>query len=325
MKRINSKSIRSMFSGLVCGVVFCFLSIMLVPGIAQAVPGGIPVCTDKLNRFTADLGGCSSNLNLCTADLRGCSVNLKRCTDNLGMCSSDLNICTAELGKCTSDLIQFQKDLDQALLDLKACQDALDEYRKKPPAPVPMTGQDPNLFFFYSTPAGSDGNLQKGVAWPNPRFTDNGDGTVIDNLTGLFWLKNANCTAFSPEDSYRQNNRNWYDALRTVKLLASGNCGLKDGSLPGQWRLPNLRELLSLVHYGFAGPALPNTAGTQRWEEGVPFTGLQSDYLFWSSSSQANPDFRSKETAWGVDFFFGVVNIYNKLNQIRIWPVRSGN
>ena len=34
---------------------------------------------------------------------------------------------------------------------------------------------------------------KKGVAWPNPRFTDNGNGTVTDNLTGLIWLKNANC------------------------------------------------------------------------------------------------------------------------------------
>ena len=27
---------------------------------------------------------------------------------------------------------------------------------------------------------------------PSPRFTDNNDGTVTDNLTGLVWLKNAN-------------------------------------------------------------------------------------------------------------------------------------
>ncbi len=32
---------------------------------------------------------------------------------------------------------------------------------------------------------GSDGNLQKGSIWPNPRFTDNGNGTVTDNLTAL--------------------------------------------------------------------------------------------------------------------------------------------
>ena len=56
-----------------------------------------------------------------------------------------------------------------------------------PPAPVPKTGQT------ISYEPGDDGYYQKGVAWPNPRFTDNGDGTVTDNLTGLIWLKNANC------------------------------------------------------------------------------------------------------------------------------------
>ena len=30
----------------------------------------------------------------------------------------------------------------------------------------------------------------KGIASPNPRFTDNSNGTVTDNLTGLVWLQN---------------------------------------------------------------------------------------------------------------------------------------
>ncbi len=33
--------------------------------------------------------------------------------------------------------------------------------------------------------AGEDGDLQKGLAWPDPKFTDNVDGTVTDNMTGL--------------------------------------------------------------------------------------------------------------------------------------------
>ena len=53
-------------------------------------------------------------------------------------------------------------------------------------APVPKTGQTT----IYA--AGDDGALQKGVAWPTPRFTDNDNGTVTDNLTGLIWMKNAN-------------------------------------------------------------------------------------------------------------------------------------
>ena len=40
---------------------------------------------------------------------------------------------------------------------------------------------------------GQDGEIKAGVAWPSPRFTDNSNGTVTDNLTGLIWLKNANC------------------------------------------------------------------------------------------------------------------------------------
>ena len=50
------------------------------------------------------------------------------------------------------------------------------------------------------------------MAWPNPRFTDNSDGTVTDNLTGLIWLKDANCFG----------DRTWISALSDANGLASG-------------------------------------------------------------------------------------------------------
>jgi hypothetical protein len=52
-------------------------------------------------------------------------------------------------------------------------------------APVPKTGQT------TSYASGDDGALQKGVAWPTPRFTDNSNGTVTDKLTGLIWMKDT--------------------------------------------------------------------------------------------------------------------------------------
>src|SRR5882672_9857768 len=113
----------------------------------------------------------------------------------------------------------------------------------KPVAPIPQTGQT------LSYADGDDGDLQTGVASPVPRFTDNLDGTVTDKLTALIWLKNANC--FS--------SRTWVLAVSTAQGLASGSCGLLDGSLPGDWRLPNGRELHSLIDFGFFGPALSNT------------------------------------------------------------------
>lgn len=55
---------------------------------------------------------------------------------------------------------------------------------------LPQTGQ----ISVYR--AGDDGDLQKGTIWPGLRFTNNNDGTVTDNLTGLVWLTNANCFGY---------------------------------------------------------------------------------------------------------------------------------
>jgi hypothetical protein len=55
------------------------------------------------------------------------------------------------------------------------------------PAPVEKTWQ----WISYAT--GDDGDYEHGAMWPDPRFTDNGNGTITDNLTGLIWLKDADC------------------------------------------------------------------------------------------------------------------------------------
>ena len=107
---------------------------------------------------------------------------------------------------------------------------------------IPKTGQTD------SRGGSDDGDLQKGVAWPNPRFTDNGNGTVSDNLTGLIWLKNANC--------FGQNQKN--GAISASNMLKDNDCGLSDGSSSGDWRLPNRFELESLLDLGFESPALSN-------------------------------------------------------------------
>jgi hypothetical protein len=94
--------------------------------------------------------------------------------------------------------------------------------------------------------AGDDGALRKGTAWPETRFTANGDGTVTDHLTGLIWMQNAGC--LSPTT--------WDNAAEEAHQLASGQCGLTDGSVAGTWRLPNLIELESLVDVSASNLAL---------------------------------------------------------------------
>jgi hypothetical protein len=159
---------------------------------------------------------------------------------------------------------------------------------------IPKTGETTN----YGT--GTDGVLQKGVAWPSPRFTDNGNGTVTDNLTSLIWLKNANC--FSAET--------WANALVQADGLANGSCSLADGSVAGDWRLPNMNELESLVDASKSSPALP---------AGHPFTNVQS-YYYWSSTTYAP----NTAGAWNVHMNVGFVVIYYKSDSYYVWPVRGG-
>ena len=149
--------------------------------------------------------------------------------------------------------------------------------------------------------------MEKGAAWPNPRFTDNGNWSVTDNLTGLIWTKNADC----------QGTMDWGDALAHCKALMSGACGLTDGSVAGDWRLPNRRELESLVDLRYYDPAMPNTAGTGQASEGDPFTNLRSSW-YWSSSTLASyPSY-----AWGVTFHYGYVTGDIKTTTIYVRCVR---
>ncbi len=156
---------------------------------------------------------------------------------------------------------------------------------------------------------GQDGDKLAGVPSPNPRFTDNANGTITDNLTGLIWLKNANCTETIGGIAKVNGDLTWPNALTWSNNLAGGVCGLADGSAVGDWRLPNITELESLVDLSQVSPALPG---------GHPFTNVQAYY--WSSSSYANFTYG----AWGVYMDDGVVDYDFKTNGNYVWPVRAG-
>jgi hypothetical protein len=149
---------------------------------------------------------------------------------------------------------------------------------------------------------GDDGDVQAGVPVPNPRFTDNGDGTVTDNLTGLTWLKNVMCLG----------QQTWADALAAANALADGNgaCGLADGSAAGDWRVPNRNELNSLLDLGTFNPALP---------AGHPFMNVAAFY--WSSTTVV---FHS-DRAWGVFLDFGDEAVVSKTIGQFFTAVRGGS
>jgi hypothetical protein len=172
---------------------------------------------------------------------------------------------------------------------------------------------------------GQDGDYQKGVAWPNPRFITSTAGIVTDTLTGLIWLKDANCIqtqypGFDTDYTAGDGRVTWQHALDFVAGINAGtysNCG---GPFT-DWRLPNVREQQSLIHYGFTSPALPNTAGTGHWTEGDPFTGVQMNW-YWSSTT----------TVWDYGMAYarivglsdGAVLYIDKTYPLPVWPVRGG-
>lgn len=169
---------------------------------------------------------------------------------------------------------------------------------------VPRTGST------YDDPccAREDGELQLGVAWPIPRFITGTTGVVTDTFTGLIWLENANCVG----------RQRWEDALNTANTLADGACGLNDGSVAGDWRLPNVRELLSLIDFGLVNPALPDTLGTGQAAEGDPFIDLKSD-MYWSSTPYAG----NESSALRVRLNNGGVYHDPKYTRYFVLPVRD--
>lgn len=170
-------------------------------------------------------------------------------------------------------------------------------------AGVAKTGQTTS----YAT--GDDGDLQMGTAWLVPRFTDNADGTVTDNLTELIWLQQANYDSTAGTTG----TATWADALSFCNALEDGQCGLQDGSSASDWRLPNIKELQSLIDYGNYNPALPA-------EYSSSFTNVQSA-SYWSSTTYESHTY----DAWSAHMTDGYVHTTIKTLTYYVWPVRGGN
>jgi hypothetical protein len=136
-----------------------------------------------------------------------------------------------------------------------------------------------------------------------PRFTDKGNGTIRDNVTGLIWLKNADCP---------NGVLIWQDALDFVAGINSGanDCGdtSRKGSHQTDWRVPTVKEVFTLLDYSQFDPAVPPH----------PFSNLtMADY--WTSTTFAfDPDW-----AWSVAVDRGFLNTLPKNATAMLIAVRG--
>ena len=105
----------------------------------------------------------------------------------------------------------------------------------------------------------------------NPRFIDNGDGTIIDTTTGLMWQRGND-----------GETRLWDEAGQYANdLKLAGH---------SDWRLPTIKELVWLVDYEKSNPAIDSI-----------FNCLSSGY--WSGTTSAG----DTDSAWFVIFGYGYV------------------
>ena len=117
---------------------------------------------------------------------------------------------------------------------------------------------------------------------PSERFTVHGDGTATDNRTGLMWKRCAEGQSGSDCATGSVTGHNWQQALELAD--SHSYAGYSD------WRLPNIKELASIVELRCYSPAVNLEV----------FPSTPSSW-FWSSSANSS----SSSSAWGVNFGYG--------------------
>ena len=163
------------------------------------------------------------------------------------------------------------------------------------------------------------------------RFIGCGNGTVLDTRINLLWLQDAGCLALNFDDVLNRWGFNASTAQERVNtLLANSLCGLSDGSVPGDWRLPTVSEFRQIVTATPSAepPALLNGSGTGQWTEGDVFVNVGATdtlaklYLYWTADPDPDPlnwvfvnfNYDVPEN-WSGSQFAGTLN--------SLWPLRA--
>lgn len=184
------------------------------------------------------------------------------------------------------------------------------------PVQVPRTGQtncyDAAGAAVACSGTGQDGEYQYGATWPTTRFTDNFNGTITDNLTGLIWttdakLMNSPTYSYLDTDGTVDGRTDWQSALDfAAQLRAETYAGQTD------WRIPNIIELKSLMNYG--------ATSTAAWLTSNGFANVGTYY--WSSTTYTAYDNASNHAqAWPVDFSSGEKYATPKSTIFNVWAV----
>lgn len=147
-----------------------------------------------------------------------------------------------------------------------------------------------------STPDDGQSFFGQNANYPGnvPSYTDNGDGTITDNITGLMWEK-------SPERN-NDGTINYYDKMTYATALSSASA-CRTGNY-NDWRLPTIKELYSLImYYG----AEPNPTATSQGNA-VPY--INTDYFDFAYGDINSASHGSTENERLIDAQYATSTLY---------------
>ena len=134
-----------------------------------------------------------------------------------------------------------------------------------------------------------------------PSYTDNGDGTVTDNQTGLVWQKTPGSKV------------NFDAAKNDAATLQLGG--------ENDWRLPTIKELYSLMNFsGYTGMEASNSkpyidTSVFDFSYGDTTAGERMiDAQFWSATEYVSTTMNGDATVFGVNFADGRIKGYPKFS-----------
>ena len=133
-----------------------------------------------------------------------------------------------------------------------------------------------------------------------PSYSDNRDGTITDNITGLMWQKDM-------------GEKMSFD--EAVKRVAEFNLAGQ-----GDWRIPSIKELYSLIQFNGrvkGQKAIEPFIDTNYFNQPLGNRSLREreiDAQTWSSTPYSGRTMRNDETVFGVNFVDGRIKGYPKYN-----------
>jgi hypothetical protein len=283
-------------------------------------------------------GGTLACAPSCALDVSGCSV--PSCGDGVKNGSDQCD--GSDLGGVTCVSLGFSTGTlsctGSCALDVSGCQ---------VPLALPATGQTTQYV------GNDDGAMEAGATLS---YTDNGDGTITDNNTGLMWEKkvalDSSANGANPHDA-----DNCYDWAGNCSG-SGAYCGVDADCPSGQtcgagspsdcfvgatiyqwvadlsaanfaghndWRIPNVKELQSIVDYGRWVPAVAPafngaSCGASCTDMTSPACSCTQNY-YWSSTTSAY----SSYYAWLVYFHGGYVRFDDKSLNNYVRAVRGGS